>query len=302
MIIYISHRLNELTKLADRVVVLRDGEISGELVGKDINHDRMINLMVGRSLDFSSESSSEIKERGHFKVENLVTKAFPDSQINFEVSVGEILGIAGLIGAGRSELMRAIFGIDKPVSGQITLNEEQLKIKVPSNAIAKGIFLIPEDRRKQGIIAEMDVTENVTIPNLKHFSKRGWIFRKREKRAARMQKQSLQIKTEGLETPLWQLSGGNQQKVVLAKWLDMNPRMMIFDEPTRGIDVGSKLGIYKIMRQLVASKVIVVVVSSDMEELIRISDRILVMRDGSITGEIERKDFTEERIMKLAVA
>jgi len=300
-IIYISHRLNEITSLVDRVVVLKDGEVSGELEKNKLNSDNLIHLMVGRDLDFALDSSSIVRDKGCFKVVDIRTNTFPEHQIGFEVGKGEIVGLAGLIGAGRSELVNTIFGIEPQVSGYIMLDGQKLTISHPHDAIEQGIYLIPEDRRKQGMIADMNITENITIPNLQHFSTRGLILRKKERKAAQNQRQSLQIKSETLESPLWQLSGGNQQKVVLAKWLDMNPRVMIFDEPTRGIDVESKLGIYKIMRELVNSNVIVIVVSSDMEELIRICDRILVMREGALSGFLERKDFSEERIMKMAV-
>jgi ribose transport system ATP-binding protein len=300
-VIYISHRLAEVKECADRVIGLRDGVNAGALSRDQITHDNMVNLMIGRQLEDFYISPSTHAESGYFRVNNLTTTAYPDCQIDFEAARGEILGFAGLVGAGRSEMTRAIFGVDQPIVGSVYLAGRKLQIRSTKDAIENGIYLMPEDRRKSGLVVEMTVRENITLPNLASFSVAGLIKHNQEKNAASDQCEKLKIKTPSSETLTENLSGGNQQKVVLAKWLALAPKVIIFDEPTRGIDVGAKSEIYHLMRNLADSGVVVIIVSYDMEEILGVSDRIAVMHEGKITGQLKRDEFNEETIMRLAV-
>jgi ribose transport system ATP-binding protein len=298
-IIYITHRLGEVELLGDRAVVLRDGRNAGTLVQGDIHHDAMVRLMVGRDLTVEPSSRSGHVEPGCFRVEALRTAAYPACPLTFQANRGEILGIAGLMGAGRSELARTIFGADARRGGRVILDGRELDIRQPRDAIGDGVCLVPEDRRGTGVVLQMTVRENITLPSLFRYATLAWVCRGRERGAAARQSEMLGIKAAALETVVETLSGGNQQKVVLAKWLAMSPRVLIFDEPTRGIDVGTKSEIYRLMRGLADAGVIVLMISSDMEELLAVSDRIITMHEGRITGTVDRKDFDAERIMHL---
>ena len=301
-IVYISHRLSEIENLADRVFALRDGKNAGGLPRSEINHDRMVRLIVGRDLtDFyvhPVSSSSSVC----FEVRNLRTRRYAHSGVSFGIRRGEILGLAGLVGAGRSEVARAIFGVEQPVSGTVLLEGVALIIRSARDAIRSGIYLVPEDRRNAGLIAGMTVSENVTLPALPQYSSAGLIDRAAENGAARRMCAELKIKTPSVETEVTNLSGGNQQKVVLARWLSLNPKAIIFDEPTRGIDVGAKAEIHQLMRRLAEKGVAILMISSDMEEILGNSDRVAVMHEGRITGVLERPQCSEEAIMRLAVA
>ncbi len=300
-VIYISHRLNEIKEIADRVEVMRDGRNAGSLEAEQISHDNMVRMMIGRELsDFYVEPRSGA-EPGYLSVKDLSTQAYPDVKISFEASKGEILGFAGLVGAGRSEMARAIFGVDRSVAGSICLGGETLNVGCPRDAIEQGIFLVPEDRRKSGLVVEMTVRENVTLPNLKGHVSKGIIRRNSEVAESEKQRESLNIKAPTVETLVKNLSGGNQQKVALAKWLALNPKAMIFDEPTRGVDVGAKSEIYHLIRDLADRGILVILISSDMEEILGVCDRIAVMCEGSIKGVLEREAFDEEAVMRLAV-
>ncbi|MGH9341314.1 MAG: sugar ABC transporter ATP-binding protein [Acidobacteriota bacterium] len=300
-IVYISHRLSEIENFADRVVVLRDGVNAGSLAGAEISHDRMVRLMVGRDLDHFYTQQG-IKSRGsRLEVRGLCTRRYRQQAVSFSIGQGEILGFAGLIGAGRSEVAEAIFGVQAPVEGQIRLDGTPVQIRSPKHAIREGIYLIPEDRRIAGLITEMSVRENVTLPDLTRYASAGWIRRQDERDAASRQCASLNVKVSSLEQKVAHLSGGNQQKVVLAKWLSLGPRCLIFDEPTRGIDVAAKAEIYKLMRDLAESGVAILMISSDMEEVLAVSDRIAVMHEGRIGGVLEPSEFSEENVMRLAV-
>jgi ribose transport system ATP-binding protein len=300
-VIYISHRLAEVKQCADRVVGLRDGLNAGALTHDQITHDNMVKLMIGRHLEDFYISPAAYAEPRYFRVNNLTTSAYPNCQISFEAARGEILGFAGLVGAGRSEMARAVFGIDQPLTGSIHLADRHLQIRSAKDAIENSIYLMPEDRRKSGLIVEMTVRENITLPNLANFAFASLIRHNQEKKAASDQCRQLKIKTPSSETAAENLSGGNQQKVVLAKWLALAPKVVIFDEPTRGIDVGAKAEIYHLMRNLADSGVVVIIISSDMEEILGVSDRIAVMHEGRITGLLKRNEFNEETIMRLAV-
>ncbi len=303
-IIYISHRLHEVEEIADRAIVLRDGRNAGELSRAEINHDRMVRMMVGRDLkDFfkAGQSDASTQPEEWFTVRNLRTSRYPHSPINFSIRRGEVLGLAGLVGAGRTEVARAIFGIDTSAQAEVTLNGQSLRIASPQDAVRQCIYLVPEDRRQCGLIVEFNVRENVSLPGLNRWATMGLIKSAQETEIAVQACKSINIKTPSPETRAANLSGGNQQKVVLAKWLTLAPKVLIFDEPTRGIDVGAKSEIYTLIRKLANEGVAIIVISSEMEEVLGISDRIAVMHEGTITGTLEREEFSEEAVMRLAM-
>ena len=302
-IIYISHRLGEVSTCADRVVALRDGSNAGTLTKNEINHDNMVSLMVGRELErTSNESASNIDISKGFEAKDLISSNYPNCKVSFKVFSGEILGMAGLVGAGRSEIAQTIFGVDPDLGGTIHIDGNPIKRGSAKASIKAGIYLAPEDRKRTGLITEFDIIKNVSLASLKNYSNRiGLIDSESEETTASNQINKLNIKTPSADTPVINLSGGNQQKVVLGKWLSMNPKLIIFDEPTRGIDVGAKAEIYKLMRKLADKGVAILMISSDMEEVLGISDRIAVMHEGKITGILDREKFSEENIMNLAV-
>ncbi|GAB5373693.1 MAG: sugar ABC transporter ATP-binding protein [Acuticoccus sp.] len=300
-IIYISHRLDEVKSCADRVVALRDGHRVGELTGEGITHDAMIRLMIGRALKAVYLPPKGAPREDGVTIERLVTRARPDQEVNFTFRRGEIVGLAGLIGSGRTELAHAIFGVEPPLSGRVLLDGEPVVAHVPRDAIARGIYLAPEDRKRDGLLLDLPVDQNITLADLAAYSRHGLPSRSAEVRAAQKQCDALSIKTPSTSTQAVNLSGGNQQKVVLGKWLSMRPNAVIFDEPTRGIDVGAKSEIYAIMRALADDGVAILMISSDMEEVIGVSDRIVVMHEGHISGTLERADFSEHNVMLLAV-
>jgi ribose transport system ATP-binding protein len=300
-VIYISHRLGEIEHCADRVVVLRDGKNAGELVEADARHDKIVSLMVGREIKSFYVMPKAAQLPAFFKVRNMTSSRYPGKQVSFDAGKGEILGFAGLVGAGRSEIAKAIVGLDRASEGEIELGSQKIFIRSARNAIDRGIYLVPEDRRGEGLVTQMSVRENITLPSLKRFAPFNLIRRDRERKVANEQIESLKIKTPSCETFVLNLSGGNQQKVVLGKWLSMYPKVMILDEPTRGIDVGAKAEIYRLMRALAGQGTVILMISSDMEEILNISDRVAVMHEGEITGVLERADCTEQNIMQLAV-
>jgi ribose transport system ATP-binding protein len=300
-IIYISHRLSEIMSCADRVVVLRDGRVVGELPRDGLSHAAMIRLMIGRDLKSLYTPPQTPPRDGGCDIVNVVTTAFPDRSISLAIRHGEILGLAGLVGAGRTSLARTLFGIDRLLGGEIRLDGRPVHVASPRDAIRQGIYLVPEDRKRTGLILELPIRENVTLASLLRYARMLLINRQSETQVARAQAASLAIKAPGIDTQAVTLSGGNQQKVVLAKWLSMQPRLMIFDEPTRGIDVGAKTEIYALMRGLADRGVPTVMISSDMEEVIGVSDRIAVMHEGRISGVLEREQFSEYNVMRLAI-
>ena len=298
-IIYISHRLHEVEEIADRTVVLRDGRNAGNLARREITHDRMV-----RDLQefFKSGNGNGSKKNGHdwFAVRNLRTLRYPNTPVSFNVSRGEVLGLAGLVGAGRSEVARAIFGVDATTEVKIALAGKTLRVASPQDAISQGIYLVPEDRRLSGLIVDFNIRENISLPGLDRYSTAGLINSAKETSAAKEACRSINIKPPAPEMKAANLSGGNQQKVVLAKWLALSPKVLIFDEPTRGIDVGAKSEIYALIRKLAGEGVSVIAISSEMEEVLGISDRIAVMHEGRITGILNRDQFSEEAVMRLA--
>jgi ribose transport system ATP-binding protein len=300
-IIFISHRLHEVEACADRVVVLRDGRLVGALAKTEIEHNAMIRLMIGRDLRSLYIPPAGPPGAPLLEIEELRTTAYPDHPVSLMLRRGEILGLAGLVGSGRTELARAVFGIDRPLAGAVRLDGKPVAPGAPRRAIDQGLFLVPEDRKQSGLLLELTVAENVSLPNLRAYASGGLLRRAAEAANAEAQRRRLGIKAPSVATEAGTLSGGNQQKIVLAKWLSMQPRVVIFDEPTRGIDVGAKNEIYQLMRGLADSGVAILMISSDMEEVIGVSDRMAVMHEGRISGFLERGRFSEENVMQLAV-
>ncbi|EGL38127.1 sugar ABC transporter ATP-binding protein [Oribacterium sp. oral taxon 108] len=299
-IIYISHRLDELRAIADKVSILRDGEnvISGDL--KDFSIDDIIRHMVGREIQDKFPRILCEKGKEILRVESL--NAGPKVRdISFSLYEGEILGIAGLMGAGRTEMTRALFGVDEKTSGKIYLFGEEVKTNTPKDSIELGMALIPEDRRKDGLCTDLSIRENISLPNLDSMKKSlGVLSKDLELKISEDTIKSLNVKAKDREMISKNLSGGNQQKVVLGKWLVRNPKVILFDEPTRGIDIGAKVEIYQIMNELKKKGVGVLFISSEMEEVLGMSDRILIFCDGRITGELSREEANQENILKLA--
>ena len=297
-IIFISHRLEELFELADRVTVMRDGCYVGTENIKDIDRQKLITMMAGRELKESYPSrTSQIGEEA-LRVEHLTGNG--DHDISFTLHRGEILGFAGLVGAGRTELMRVIYGADPIESGKIFVNGKETNIRTCQQAIRHGIGYIPEDRKAHGAFLRMSIKWNVVVNNLRGISKGPFVDEKLENRIAEDYEEKFQIKTPSLEQRVENLSGGNQQKVVIAKTLAANSEIIIFDEPTRGIDVGAKQEIYKLMNQLAGEGKAIIMVSSDMPELLGMSDRIITIYEGRKTGELAKSEFDQNYILDLA--
>jgi ribose transport system ATP-binding protein len=298
--IYISHRLDEIFHIADRVTVLRDGEVQGTRLTSAVTKQHLINMMVGREIkSFKALHSAKPHQEVVLEVKNLQSE-YLKAPVNLKLYRGEILGIAGLVGAGRSELVRAIFGADKKKSGQIYINNKAVTINSPVDAVQLGLGLVPEDRKNQGLLSEMSVVENISVTNLKKLTKVGFINKRRELDRVSSLVERLKIRLSYIQQSIDSLSGGNQQKVILARWLDSNARIIFFDEPTRGIDVAAKAQIYQLMRELVQSGASIIMISSELPEILEMSDRVLVMHEGKLTGELSREEATEEKIISLA--
>jgi ribose transport system ATP-binding protein len=300
-IVYISHRMDEIKVITDRVTVMRDGAYVGTLITKDSTKDDIINMMVGRVI-YEDPKTKNMTPPGApvvLKVEHLnAGKMVQD--VSFELHKGEVLGFSGLMGAGRTETMRALFGADPIDSGDIYVNGKKVTIKSPQDAVKNGIGYLSEDRKRFGIVVQKTVAENTTMADLDEFSNGPFINKKKEKEVAEKFVKSLATKTPSVDQLVVNLSGGNQQKVVIAKWLTRNCDILIFDEPTRGIDVGAKNEIYKLMNQLAAEGKAIIMVSSEMTEILRMSDRIVVMCEGKKTGELDISEATQENIMNMA--
>ena len=299
-IIYISHRLGEVKEIADRVMVLRDGVVSGHLSREEISHDNMVRLMVGRDVEKFYRRKHVITKKPVFEVKDFIVPSKPNKRINFNIYKGEVLVLAGLVGAGRTEIAHALFGIDKPLSGKILLDGKTLKINNPQDAIQAGIGLVPEDRNLNGLIVEMAVEENITLVGLNHYQKMKMIQFKMVRSIAREMVKKLDIRLRNIYQAVETLSGGNQQKVVLAKWLSLKPKVMLLDEPARGIDVVAKEEIYRLIERLASQGVATLVISSEMQEVLGIADRILVVYDGEIKGELQKEQASEEAVISLA--
>ena len=300
-IVYISHRMDEIKVITDRVTVMRDGAYVGTLITKDSTKDDIINMMVGRVI-YEDPKTKNMTPPGApvvLKVEHLnAGKMVQD--VSFELHKGEVLGFSGLMGAGRTETMRALFGADPIDSGDIYVNGKKVTIKSPQDAVKNGIGYLSEDRKRFGIVVQKTVAENTTMADLDEFSNGPFIDKKKEREIAQKYVDSLATKTPSVDQLVVNLSGGNQQKVVIAKWLTRNCDILIFDEPTRGIDVGAKNEIYKLMNQLAAAGKAIIMVSSEMTEILRMSDRIVVMCEGKKTGELDISEATQENIMNMA--
>jgi len=307
-IVYISHKLNELFQIADRFVILRDGTTvnTGEM--KTTTHDNLIQMMTGRKILYSRDEVAEEKKDELLRLKSIYLKNVTGSDdilhnISFTLHKGEVLGIYGLMGAGRTELMETIFGLHPRFSsGEIFLDDKKLKIQSPSDAIDAGIVLVPEDRKVQGLCTSLAVRPNISITILEQLDRWGiMISKKRETTLSKQYIQQLAIKTFSTETLVKNLSGGNQQKIVLAKWLAKKPMVLLLDEPTRGIDINAKSEIYKLIKQLAAEGLGIIVVSSELPEILAISDRVLVLCEGELTANIPIKEATEAAILKMAI-
>lgn len=298
-IIYISHRMAEVEALADRVTVLRDGGYVGELSREELDPGRIVQMMVGRALgDFYQHKTGRIPGRVLLEVEDVSGgKVKPAS---FKVHAGEVLGLAGLVGAGRTELARLIFGADAKASGRVVLDGQQVDIREPLAAIRLGIGYLPEDRKGQGLFLQLSALSNTSMNVLRRHSKSGVVDHPALRKLTEDAIARLNIRVQGPDGIVGGLSGGNQQKVLLARWLEISPKVLILDEPTRGVDVGAKSEIYRIIHQLADQGVAIVVISSELPEVIGICDRVVVMREGVITGECRGEEITQEKIMTLA--
>ncbi len=297
--IFVTHKLNEVFQMCDRAVVLRDGKNAGSLNVKKATEEEITRMMVGRDLELFPERKTQIGEKT-LEVFNLSKEGLIDN-VSFELRKGEILGFYGLIGAGRTETMRGIFGIDKFDKGEIRIDGEKVLIESPGDAIDRGIGFVPEDRQLQGLIPLMNLRENITLPVLEKISRCKVIDRKEEIEVVQRYINKLKISPPEPLSMVKGLSGGNQQKVVLAKWLASNPKVLILDEPTKGIDVGAKAEIHFLISALAFQGIGIIIVSSELPEVIKMSDRILVMAEGRLTGEFSRGEATEEKIIACAV-
>jgi ribose transport system ATP-binding protein len=298
-IIYISHRLDEVFRLGDRVTVIRDGEKIKTLNTDETNVDELITLMVGRELkETFPPRESNIQDDILLEANHLTGNGVVDC--TFNVKKGEVLGFGGLIGAGRTELAELIFGYSEIESGEIIYKGEKISPKSPEEAIDHGIALVPEDRKQQGVLLDIDIKGNISMSILQRISSYSVVDKTREIDISSNYRKKMNIKTPNLEQKVKNLSGGNQQKVVIAKWLASNPDLIILDEPTRGIDVGAKFEIYKLINQLVAEGKTIILISSEMEELIGMSDRIMVLAEGEITGMLQKDEFSQEKILNYA--
>lgn len=298
-IIYISHRLEEVFELSDRITVLRDGHKIVTLNTEETNRKELINYMINSELgDEYPQRIGRAKEEVLLKVEKLCGNGFKD--ISFQVRKGEILGITGLVGAKRTEIVRAIFGADKLDSGKIYYKGEQVHIKTPYDAVAMGITMVPEDRKTQGVVLNLGIDWNLTLASWDQISKYFVIDKKKEMSLVERYRKAVSIKMNSIDQPVSSLSGGNQQKVVVSKWLASNPELIIFDEPTRGIDVGAKKEIYNLINKLADEGIGVILISSEMDEMIGLSDRMIILSEGTITGELDKWEFDKKRALDLA--
>ena len=300
-VVLISHRLAEIEQSADRVVVLRDGRCVGELDKAEIRADTMIRMMIGRELKTLYRVPAQSPGEAVLQLAGVRTSYRPEQPVSLDVRQGEILGLAGLVGSGRTELARAIFGLDPLKGGEIRIAGIPAAIRSPRVAIGHGLYLIPEDRKRSGLLLDFPIRSNVTLASMDAHSRFGLVDRRAEEESAEEQRRSLDIRTPSVSVVAGALSGGNQQKVVLAKWLSMAPKILVFDEPTRGVDVGAKNEIYGLMRALSDRGVGILMISSDMEEVIGISDRVAVMHEGRIAGFLRREELSEGAILSLAV-
>jgi rhamnose transport system ATP-binding protein len=300
-IIYISHRLEEVLEIADRMTILRDGRYVATHDAKNLDRSGIIKLMAGRSLDAMYNKQQIPIGETVLRVEHLACRAGQFEDVSFEVRAGEIFGVAGLVGAGRTELARTLFGITPADGGSICLAGKLVSIDSPQTAIANGIAYVPEDRHLHGVVEEMPVVENVTISSLDQHTKGRMIDRASEETAGAEAVRQLGVKTPSLFNPVRNLSGGNQQKVALARWMAIKPKLLVLDEPTQGIDVGAKAEIYALIEELAKKGVAIIMISSELPEVLGLSDRVAVMRQGEMVTIFEREDATQEAILEHAM-
>jgi rhamnose transport system ATP-binding protein len=299
-IVFISHRLEEIFEICDRITVLRDGERIGERIPKETTTDEIIHMMVGRPLSALFEKTAEQKiGEPVLEVENL-NRIRKFNDISFDVRAGEVVGLAGLVGAGRTDVARALFGVLGVDSGTIRINGKVVRITRPRHALAQGMVYVPEDRQHNGLLMQMSITKNITLAILERIAPRGWLRDKSESEVAQEYVEKLRIVLRHIGQPVRELSGGNQQKVVLSKWLAARPNVMLLDEPTRGIDIGAKAEVHRLIGELASQGMAILMISSELPEILAMSDRIIVMREGRISGTFSREEATAEGIIAAA--
>lgn len=298
-ILFISHRLEELFELADRVTVLRDGSYVDTRLMKDLTRDDLIRMMVGRTINNLFPKQDVRAGDVILSVENL-TRPGSFHDVSFELRRGEILGLAGLVGAGRTNVARAIFGVEPATGGRIQVEGREVAITSPQQAIKLGLAYVPEDRQLHGLIPAMHITSNISLPTLHHYARLGWLQDTSERKLAYEGALQMEVRANNIWQLARELSGGNQQKVVLAKWLSTKPRILILDEPTRGIDVGTKAAVHGLMSKLAAGGMAILMISSELPEILGMSDRVIVMREGLVTGHFSRAEATQEKIISAA--
>ena len=301
VILYVSHRMKEIFEITDQVVILKDGKFVHQSKISNITEIEIVRKMVGRDLGdvFDNLNRNDSIGRTVLKVESVVADNVHN--VSFELRAGEILGFAGLVGAGRSEVMRAIFGADKASGGNVWLNDERIKISRPEDAISRGLALCPEDRKEQGIVAFRSIKDNINMAIFNKLTKFGFFDTKKESETAEKGVLDLNVRTPSIYKHIGELSGGNQQKVIVARWLATNPKVLILDEPTKGIDVGSKAELYQIVCDLAMRGIGVILISSELSEVLGLCDRIIVMCQGKIAGELSREEATDEKVLLLAM-
>ncbi|GAE31371.1 sugar ABC transporter ATP-binding protein [Halalkalibacter hemicellulosilyticus] len=297
--VYISHRMEEIFSICDRITVLRDGQYVGTKTIKDTTFDEIVQMMVGRELGERFPERKEHVGETKLSVKGLSRKDEFEN-VSLDVKKGEIFGISGLMGAGRSELVETIFGYRKADRGEVYIDGQKVTIRKPSDAISQGVAFVSEDRKSKGLVVDFSIRENLNITNLKTLSEKGWMIQSREKALYTEMAKKLHIRSSGSEQKAKSLSGGNQQKVVIAKWLGMKPDVLILDEPTRGVDVGAKKEIYSIINDLASQGVAIIMVSSELPEIIGMSSRVAVMCEGELMTILDRKELSEEKIMHYA--
>ncbi|SYX84334.1 sugar ABC transporter ATP-binding protein [Paenibacillus alvei] len=298
-IVYISHRMEEIFEICDRITVMRDGRTVDTKAIPETNFDEVVKKMVGRELTERYPARNPSPGEVVLEVEHATRKGSFE-EVSFSVHQGEIVGFSGLMGSGRTEIMRALFGLDRLDQGEIRMFGKKVEIRKPVDAVNLGIGFITEDRKDEGLVLDFSVRENMVLPSISGFTKKGIISTQSEKLFVDALIKRLQIKTHSAETAAGNLSGGNQQKVVIAKWIGIGPKLLILDEPTRGVDVGAKREIYQLMNELTGHGVAIIMVSSELPEVLGMSDRIVVVHEGRITGELNKAEATQEKIMTLA--
>ncbi|MBP2001476.1 ribose transport system ATP-binding protein [Paenibacillus shirakamiensis] len=298
-IVYISHRMEEIFAICDRITVMRDGKTVDTKEIPHTNFDEVVKKMVGRELTERYPHRHPSPGNVVLEVKNASKKGYFDN-ISFKVHAGEIVGFSGLMGSGRTEIMRAIFGMDALDHGEVWIRGKKVNIRTPDDAVKHGIGFITEDRKDEGLVLHFSIRENMALPNLSSFTNKGIISTQKEHDFVDLLVKRLQIKTQSMETPAGSLSGGNQQKVVIAKWIGIGPSLLILDEPTRGVDVGAKREIYQLMNELTDRGVAIIMVSSELPEVLGMSDRIVVIHEGKFSGEVSGVEATQEKIMTLA--